>query len=380
MELTRPRKSRKCEGVFSQSLLGSDKQSLNAIAQLATLPNGRMVARKRDSGAPREPRQDEQSACSAEGLDEADEDALWDALTDNLIHRAGRREYPKTNLSAKERREFRRRIAQSAISSWRFRGSYEIPTILLPVEYFVRICKLYRRPASVPKAELVCEWLKYLGFNADRTRANLHGYPGLFRELSNPPPWVDVQPEDCDGPVSRVRAKELRPLYKQITGHTDLVKRFRLNMEQRDREMELFYEIGGRSRSDLPRDAVAQVSEFVINDFQNLINLGQLLGAGQFEKLFEAVFDFDEFDPANGTPDLFVWDTDDDAPTWFFAEVKGPRDHLGPNQYRWIGENWELIKGRIVLLSIGEDKHGTLPSVPRKEKPKTQNDATRMES
>jgi len=68
-----------------------------------------------------------------------------------------------------------------------------------------------------------------LGFDGDRTHKNLFGYPGLLRELSNPPPWVEVEPEDLNGDLAAERAHELRALILQTQSSRDeeLVTLFR---------------------------------------------------------------------------------------------------------------------------------------------------------
>jgi len=97
----------------------------------------------------------------------------------------------------------------------------------------------------------------------------------------------------------------------------------------------------------------ASVDSFAIELFEEMVDLARCLGTTDFESLYEAVFDFDEFTPASGAPDLFVWAPE--VGTWFFAEVKGPHDHLRKSQADWVRANWDNIKGRFVLLVVAPD-------------------------
>lgn len=84
------------------------------------------------------------------------------------------------------------------------------------------------------------------------------------------------------------------------------------------------------------------------------LQLAQCIGTEQFEKVYRAVFDSSEITHvAGGAPDLFVWDTH--ANMWFFAEVKGPHDHVRHSQAKWVRTNWERIDGRFLLLVVAPD-------------------------
>ena len=246
-------------------------------------------------------------------------------------------------------------------------GIVALPNLLIPGQWLEEAAKAYEdfvrrtssvganRKISVPMAELVRMWFVHLGFRADRTRMNLYGYPGLFRELLHPPPWVEVEPEDFDGPLSSERADELKPLYLSVEQHADLLECYREYL--REEQAHLWLPLAEYLRKNgkeqlLPPNLQSQVEEVELEDFAEKVLLARTLGSSTIEDLVEAIFDYDEFELAVGAPDLFVWDPESTPPVWFFGEVKGPRDHLQPTQYEWIQRNWDKIKGRVVLISV----------------------------
>jgi hypothetical protein len=172
---------------------------------------------------------------------------------------------------------------------------------------------------------------------------DLHGYPGLFRELVHPPPWMEITQEDVDDTAPPERDRELRPLYLHANEGSarDLIRRFREHLH--DKAVTRKW-LGLRRRNHL-------VDSFAVEQFRDLVALARCLGKTNFESLYKAVFDFDEMSPAAGAPDLFVWDPAKIG-HWFFAEVKGPHDHLRRSQAEWVRTSWEQIKGRFVLLVV----------------------------
>jgi hypothetical protein len=92
-----------------------------------------------------------------------------------------------------------------------------------------------------------------------------------------------------------------------------------------------------------------------LDDFVEKLRLARALGPDKVPKLAGAVFGYGggEFSAAAGVPDLFVWDTDRQPAEWFFAEVKGPRDHLQESQTTWLRNYWDDIEGRFAVISIG---------------------------
>ena len=94
-------------------------------------------------------------------------------------------------------------------------------------------------------------------------------------------------------------------------------------------------------------------------DLYRKINLVQILGVNTIENLYDAIFYVDPIDGSiydygakPGAPDLFIWHPDPAYMCWFFAEVKGPRDHLRESQYQWIQKHWDCVQGRVILLTV----------------------------
>lgn len=236
-----------------------------------------------------------------------------------------------------------RDILKGALAmSSRNQGTCIFPTILagLPEETL-------RLEPGTTMADIAMALLDRSGFKSDRTRMNLHGYPALFRELKDPPPWIEVTPEDVEGPISDGRATELRALYllANETSLRELLDRYREHIEQSEEQRKVLVKLGIPS---LPEQV-----QFLLEKFEEKLLLTRCLGTDDFEQLYDTVFDFDEFTPAVGAPDLFVWNSD--IGIWFFAEVKGPNDHLRKSQVDWVQEHWESIRGRFVLLVISPD-------------------------
>lgn len=193
-------------------------------------------------------------------------------------------------------------------------------------------------------ADLAIRYFLRLGLRCDRTRQDLNGYPGLFRDLNAPPPWTDVTPEDTEGRVSMEREAELRPLYIQAN-ETDpqlLVEEYRKHIEYQRTTLEK------AGWGILTPPAMTHLS---VELFREKLELARCLGVSRFETIFDCVFEpFDEFRVMPGVPDLLVWS--DSNQLWFFAEVKGPRDSLRDTQNAWIRAYWEIIRGRFALVLL----------------------------
>jgi hypothetical protein len=104
----------------------------------------------------------------------------------------------------------RKLVRQALVESGRTQSAFVFPTVLAtwPEEAL-------KRRAGATLADAAIAYLTQCGFRSDRTRQNLHGYPGLIRELNEPPPWVEVNFEDVEGSICAARHEELRPLYLQ---------------------------------------------------------------------------------------------------------------------------------------------------------------------
>jgi len=183
------------------------------------------------------------------------------------------------------------------------------------------------------------------GFFGDRTRARLspHGYPGLLRDLSSPPPWVEVEPDDLGGNISPQRGAELRPLV--LIAHEDseeaLVARYRSE--------------DGRHASVLDRifghNASVALQELSVDSFRRRVALAKSLGVEAFSAVHEAVFSFDEFTVAEGAPDLLLW-LPGQPPLWFFSEVKARGDSIRASEEGWLHQHWELVRGHYSITVL----------------------------
>jgi len=182
---------------------------------------------------------------------------------------------------------------------------------------------------------------------------NLYGYPGLFRQLLfEPPPWIEVEFEDCEVEIDEERALELRPLYLQCVGNTELMRQqFEEHLHSPELQRVHFLDMAPSEQSEA---ILALMTEL----FCEKIDLANLIGIEGLEALPDAVFDdipgsgYWTCAAKPGAPDLFLWHPDKDRNLWFFAEVKGPGDRLRTTQTEWLREHWNDIDGRFVLIII----------------------------
>jgi hypothetical protein len=205
------------------------------------------------------------------------------------------------------------------------------------------------RQGGASAADVAAGFFECFGFRADRTTMNLYGYPGLLRDLTGPPPWVEIEPEDCDGRADADRLDDLRPLYRHANDFqiSKLSRRYKQYLDERLQfldQIDLHGEL-----LPLVRHTVNDVS---IAQFEDLLALARCIGAEAFENVAEAVFEYDEFPPFPGAPDLLVWLPDPNDGLWFFAEVKAPNDSLRKSQRDWLRTHWERIRGRFVQVSL----------------------------
>src|SRR5208282_5343292 len=98
-----------------------------------------------------------------------------------------------------------------------------------------------------PLAQSLLKWLLAKGLHAERTRMNMYGYPGIFRELFSPPPWVQVEPEDCNDEITAERAAELAPLYEHVARRPEVASQFKSYLAERRKSPLLEY-LGANSR------------------------------------------------------------------------------------------------------------------------------------
>lgn len=235
-------------------------------------------------------------------------------------------------------------------------GVITFPTVLLPRDRYLDVkdaCRTTRgkRTKNAPTAEVVRQILCGLGLHAERTRRDTEGTVGLFRNLVSPPPWEEVQIGDTVDGLTPERAEQLTPLYRLKGDETVLVEHYRQALLERNRQAE-FLEW---PFPQLIRTVEPIMLQFRVDEFITQLRLARLLGPERVECLAEAIFGYegDECSAAPGVPDLFVWDCEHDPAEWFFAEVKGPKDHLQETQANWLRNHWQDIEGRFAVISVG---------------------------
>ena len=221
------------------------------------------------------------------------------------------------------------------------------PTLLVP---HARIAQY--KHEKLPLAQYVLYWLIAKGLRAERTRMNSYGYVGIFRDLISRPPWVEVEPEDFEGKLTAERAAELSPLYEYVARGLDVTAQFK--SYRAEKRSALLKYLGAAQW--LPEWLERSLEE----SFDELTNLARILGPKTTEQLCEAVFEYDpeygleEFTTAVGAPDLFVWTPPSLPPFWFFAEVKGPQDHLRASQAAWLANHWQKVQGHFLIISVAD--------------------------
>jgi hypothetical protein len=245
-------------------------------------------------------------------------------------------------------------LIRSSLSSCSRRGSViSFPSLLISSAHG-RLQAL--RSAGAKSADVAAGLFQQLGFRADRTRMNLYGYPGLFRDLAAPPPWAEMVPGDgegptprngeCDGegPTPRNGECDGEALYQLVSqfSSSELCARYRSHLDEGH---------GQRGEMSGPSDYAA-IMEHQMAHFKDVLGLARCIGADWFQDVAEAVFLYDEFSPYPGAPDLLVWLADSHDGLWFFAEVKAPNDSLRGSQRAWLHANWERIRGRFVQVLL----------------------------
>jgi len=233
------------------------------------------------------------------------------------------------------------RIKQILDTSYHIEAMTLFPSIhiTLPRGEFEEV----RKPGTT-MADLAIRYFLRLGLNGDRTRQDLYGYPGLLRDLTAPPPWVEVTYEDIDGLESVDHTAALQPLYIQAN-ETDpqlLIEEYRKHLENQHTRLR---NVG------LGLLAFPGTDDLSVERFRQELELARCIGGEHFEPIFHSVFQFfDDFIVMAGVPDLLVWSEPERL--WFFAEVKGPRDSLRRSQDAWIRTNWDTIRGRFALVLL----------------------------
>lgn len=231
-------------------------------------------------------------------------------------------------------------------------GLISVPNILIPSAWLPnRVVK-----DTKPDVEdIVLNWFRSLGLRGDRTNRSVYysGYPGLFRELVEPPPWIEISMDDMEENISPKRAREIEPLYVQVAQGNNLEDEYQLYAKRSGRQLTegILPRLSTQEQIKLP-DIVELHYQMSLEYFRELLLLSHMLGSELVADLASAVLDEEILLPATGAPDLFLWSRDSVQPFWLFAEVKGPQDYLRPSQYEWIVSNWMSIQGHIIIVSV----------------------------
>ncbi len=223
-------------------------------------------------------------------------------------------------------------------------GASSLPTFLIHSEH--------SKLSGCPAAERAMCYFNVAGFDSDRTKMNLYGYPGLLRELASPPPWLHVEMEGVAGEISSERSAELRSLFDYIhdTDATLLARRFtEWCQDTQSSSRLLFLET---ERSAPSQETTSLLEAEAHKSFSRLTNLGEVIARSEFEVIRNAVFDFDEFTLSPGVPDLLVWLPKSSPNCWFFVEVKAHGDYLSHAQKEWLRSNWDFVRGHYVLALL----------------------------
>ncbi len=225
-------------------------------------------------------------------------------------------------------------------------GILTMPTLLISD---VENSKLKSKPA----ADKAIDYFNEAGFDCDRSRMNLYGYPGLLRNLAEPPPWIHVEMEDVIGEVSSVRNAELRTLLDYIHS-TDAALLDDLFITDWRQNFEAIYRQSSITECVAPlSDESKEFMEVEAHkSFSRLVNFGTAMTNQEFCSIWGAIFDFDEFALYPGVPDLLVWISNSSVSFWFFVEVKAHGDYLSRKQKEWLRSNWNLVCGHYLLLLI----------------------------
>ena len=220
-------------------------------------------------------------------------------------------------------------------------GASSLPTLLIGRAGHSKL-------SGFPAAEKAMAYFNVAGFDCDRTKMNLYGYPGLLRDLSSPPPWVHVEMEDVVSEVSSERRTELRQLFDYIHD-TDTTQIDNLFLTGRKNQLTAIFR---NEKPLLSQDTSLLVEAEAYTSFARLARLGELITPAQFAGIYDAVFPFDEFLLSPGIPDLLVWLPKSSPSCWFFAEVKAHGDYLSQSQKAWLRNNWDVVRGHYLLALL----------------------------
>lgn len=222
-------------------------------------------------------------------------------------------------------------VRRSLEVSWHADGAISLPTVMIEKPTSSTSWAL---PGEYTAADKALDYYRSVGLLGERTRKNQWGYPGLLRDLAHCPPWVHNEPD---------REREQRALIDHIHDRNDDEL-----LDDLRRDYSRHSAIFPRLSMQVPNEHrdMREVS------FREKLSLGRAMGVDTFYKNYNAVFDFDEFTPAAGAPDLLLWSPPYSKPFWCFTEVKAPGDNLRASQTNWLREHIDIIRGHYFLTIL----------------------------
>lgn len=197
--------------------------------------------------------------------------------------------------------------------------------------------------------DLALSYFQSLGFYGNRTRMNLYGYLGDFRDLvDSPPPWIEAQgPGAFYNHVTGKTQKVWKPFWESCFSHTfEELNEMRLTAQRAYKASR--EELG----IEIPGD-VQHLRDFCEEfNFKRLYALAHAFGEEKLLQVAEFLADWygDLYQALPGTPDLLIWRLK--PKMWLFAEIKGPGDSLLNSQINWITEFKDKISDNIFILKI----------------------------
>ena len=248
-------------------------------------------------------------------------------------------------IRAVESSQLKTVIGQALDWSDRIGRALIFPTVLIKTDKVAGINK-------VEAADIALAYLQMHRIFADRVRMNIYGFPGLLRDLSNPPPWIEITPEDCLYPQSPDRQADCDALIAQLKRYgtnviLDRHEEFLLEENQRRA-----WTVAERGLGERTPSVNRHLEDSKRQSFYEVVSLASSLELTEFDALRNSVFALDEFTVAPGVPDLMLWFENSGEWTWALAEVKAHGDYLSHRQHEWLYENWSTISGHFLLLSL----------------------------
>lgn len=202
---------------------------------------------------------------------------------------------------------------------------------------------------NLSPADLALSYFQSLGFYGNRTRMNLYGYLGDFRDLvDSPPPWIEAQgPGAFYNHVTGKTQKGWKPFWESCFSYSfEKLDGMRLVAERAHKTTR--EEVGIEIPGDVQR-LLDLREEF---NFKRLYALAHAFGEQKLLQVAEFLTDWfgDLYQALPGTPDLLIWRLK--PKMWFFAEVKGPSDSLRNSQINWITEFKDKISDNVFILKV----------------------------